>query len=332
MRFVIGLALVTLVTACGSAPVRDSASSAPAAITHGLILHVAALAGDGSTPSALEIVDESGHVVHRIADAGYDPAVSPNGELLAWRGTTGIVVARLDGSDRHVLGVNASFVWSPDSQFLLTTDGATLLSVSAITGAIRQVAGPSDGGFEPVAWLDSGQVLYIGSEVGEYPTDVTDRLYIATESGAGPRVLYDSGGGTLTADPSPNGKWVGISTITPGEEYPPYEMVNVATGQATTTSGDYGSITWAPDSSRFAVSTPFGPIEVVSPTGRTLKTIAEVSYDPVAWTAHAIYFVPGAGRLGGEQPQKLLGISAGQHKLHVVLTRRNEQILSVQSF
>lgn len=340
---VVAITVAAAIAVIAGAP-GAGASRAPAARLATRFLIAAAPADDYST-ARLEIVGRRGRLIRLVAGRGAgvgSASLSPDRTLVAWVVPgTGIQVENTDGSDSRLLVpcpgpvCSMAFVWSPDSRKLLILDADRGLSiVSVATGAVDQIIPHvAQLRYYPVAWSrPAHKILFMrsGASIGG------NELVVARPSGAAQRTIYHSlasgGRDEPVASWSPNGKWISFTTDGANRSDPRLAIVNAATG-ATKRVPHFKGYTalpvWAPNSSRFAIGSPQGPVELFSPAGRRLGSLEPTLADIRAWTGGGIYLVPVVVQRSG----RLLVIPNGQQKARIVFALQKGQVLvKVQPF
>lgn len=275
----------------------------------------------------LAVVKANGSVVRVIAkDAavfGRSGAVSPNGKLVAYNTVRGLVVERIDGSDRHVVipgppscrhvlaCVATAYVWSPRSNALLVSGfgrdrSKHLTIVSAVGDRAHRIVGPhGNRHYVPLAWSGpAGKIAYLTYRLGQ------GSLMLADANGHAPKAICSltCSGLRLFADPvwSPNGKWLAYNTSSG------IEILDVAAGKRVAGPGGSSPL-WAPNSSKFAVSDLSG-VNFYSPSGRLVKSAPVANARLWAYDAAGVYFTPDTA------PTTLRVIPTGQTTAHTVFS------------
>lgn len=295
-----------------------AAASRPASASAGRFLVAVATQSFASTRS--EIVGSDGHLI-RVVAANHSAVVSPSRELIAFDGAGGIRVEKADGSRSRLLlrvrchpraklgetvtGCGGPLAWASDSRHLLVGEpNGGLASVSAATGAFRQVVAPAPHvSYTPVGWsVRANAIAFVLDDAGGANGIGCCRiqLVLARPSGASRRVVYDARepihDGPAPAW-SPNGRWIAFTTDGRDPRDPRLAIVDEATGRSRTVRG-YGGYTappvWSADSRRVAAGSFQGPIAIYSSAGSKLATLPPTQAVPLFWRNGDLYFMPGS--------------------------------------
>jgi WD40 repeat protein len=287
----------------------------------------------------LAVVDANGTVVRvlsRAVGAWGRPIVSPDGRVVAFDDSKGLVVEGIDGSSRRLLVrfdrsclrsiCVAPAAWSPDGTKLFVTDlqvhrgqFRTWLSlVSVSTGRSHRLVGPRyENRYSALAW--SGPANKIAYLAG---LSYRPRLVIADSTGKSPHTVCSVTCGDPQNDPelawSPDGQWLAYTTLN-------YHVAILGVGTGTTTDvRNAGFPVWAPDSRQFAESNLNG-VTFYSPTGDVDEKTSVTGAYLLAYGTDGVYFVTNAA------PTALQVIPTGQTTAQTVFSlAQNDGILSAQ--
>jgi hypothetical protein len=332
----LGLLAAVAIAAVGS----GAAAGAPRAATPATRFLVGvATANFASTRS--EILASDGHLIRVVGNGS--AAASPNRKLIAWDGSGGVRVEKVDGSwSRLLVRVHCAdgkpcggqFAWSSDSRHLLVQEpNAGLAEVSVDSGAVRQVEAPvKHVSYTPIGWSvradaiafildDAGRVNGIGC--------CKKALVVARSSGRLRRTVYDARESIHDSPApawSPDGRWIAFTTDGRDLRDPRLAIVDEATGRLKAVhryDGYTAPPVWAPDSSRFVTDGNRSPIVIYSAGGSKLATLPETSDVPLFWRDGEIYFTSGSetsGRLqmipsAGGSARTVFTLPAGQDLL-----------------
>ena len=179
----------------------------------------------GAVVHAMQCLDPSSGVVTPLPWRGIWPRVSPDGTHLAWVDGEAIWVAELpDGGPRRLHSLpfvdnGSSLAWSPDGKWILAgiddfpqtrTELRLLASDGSRSVVLREKAGISGGGPDPVGWLamdrvvllerGRGKVKLLAFDLDVNEGTVSDPQTLHTWPGFGLRGMdIDRAGTTLTA-------------------------------------------------------------------------------------------------------------------------------------
>jgi Tol biopolymer transport system component len=164
-----------------------------------------AACGD-SHPTAGGGTGDPGTPVQVSTTGGYQPAVSPRGDRIAYQVFGAVIVASADGARvDFVTTAGDQPDWSPDGSLILLRGDQEVVVISAVTGAVvKTITAPID---DDPAWAPDGRAIAFQT------TTHGDGIYIVTyPAGAGAMVPCREPDGSTCAGEgpvwSPDGQWL----------------------------------------------------------------------------------------------------------------------------
>jgi Tol biopolymer transport system component len=245
-----------------------------------------------------EVLGGSGGVLRVIEPASHEPwsrpRWSPDGSMIAWAPSAGVVIERADGRSRRVLVATVkgcrtycqfpmTFGWSPDGTHLVVggvgkqTD--LLVTAAVATGRTKVVAAVHKNvTYRVVGWSPDGSSIAYIREPG---FRCCQQLVVAEADGSRARVLvsfrdfHDS----PAASWSPDGRSIAFTDEGRDPHDPPFAVVDVATSAVHAITGlglkNYLEFpVWSPDSKRLAVAQYKAPaVTLDAATGTDVQSL-----------------------------------------------------------
>ena len=254
--------------------------------------HLVASAVSADALEVLDAEDSTRRTLYRANDSILDPAISPDGERIAYAGGETewdvLEIAIPDGRVRTVIGGGggASFPdWAPSgTHFLVNISGKGpgldgVEDRSTTDGFARRVAEAPLGSKVDVhsaRWAPDGTRFAFVSESAMGKS----QLMIASASGGRPTLLADVTGTRLYAHTwSPDGKWIAFEGLEAGKQKLfKVRAVAGSTREVLTNASpairDYEEIQWSPRGDRILYSDA-GGMSMISPDGNSVHKLTE---------------------------------------------------------
>jgi hypothetical protein len=204
--------------------------------------------------------------------AGTDPAISPNGQKVAYVSGGHVIVNDLScgGGSPIDLGSGSSPAWAPDSSQIVFVNGAGDLAVAPATGGASQTLGATSATESDPAWSPDGSRIVF---VSAFPP-AAGELIVMNGDGSNRQQITNNN----SAESSPS--WA------PGGD----EIVYAADGKLQTITPNGSGNRLLPDAAApsdpdwgLAVANTVAPLITVAP-GAPFADGTELSADPGSWT------------------------------------------------
>jgi Tol biopolymer transport system component len=224
------------------------------------------------------------------------PRWSPDGSMIAWASSAGVMLERADGRSNHVLVATVkgcrtycqfpmTFEWSPDSTHLIVggvgKQTNLLVTVAAATGQTKVVAAVQKNvTYRVVGWSPDGSSIAYVREPG---FRCCHQLIVADADGRRPRVLFSFRDfhDSPAASWSPNSRFIAFIGEGRDQPDPSFAVVDVATSAVHVITGlglkNYLDFpVWSPDSKRLAVAQYKAPAVTLDATGTDVQSLKAI--------------------------------------------------------
>jgi Tol biopolymer transport system component len=210
---------------------------------------------------ALAVVNADGSGEQRLLERPFQSwAIAKDWSRVATADSTTLHLSRLDGTDEHVVPLDAwgGMSWSPDATQLTFSSRDVVYVVRADGSGLRRLVAGRD-----PAWSPDGSSIAFQTAPGK-------GIHLISPSGAGERVLVGDRTEQWRPVWSPDGSRIAFATLK-DEDYAPGVVLADGSALRTYSVSVPGGLAWAADGRSLVLAADDGLVRLALPGGRTTQ-------------------------------------------------------------